>query len=172
MPNSTRKATLSQAQLQNLSLEDLLSGVNPQALAKAASRPRAEAGSINILNRDARREQLIREAAERAKADRAALSPWVPEATVLAVLRTTCTHCQSEFLSPAADSLMVRFRHRRNGSTWETANHPCQRNPSLPRETKFLERQTHACPHCFLEPGVLSHYQQQQSGSAAEEPQQ
>ena len=154
---SNRRPVLTPRQIEALTLDDLLGDLDPSALAKAASTPTAPQRA-NLLNREADRERLIAQAAQRHRAARQNLTPWIPEAIVLLIRETHCSHCAAVWPSPAAESLMVRFRHRRTGDTWEVANHPSQLNPHLPLEKKVLHAKAHACPACFTSGNLLAHY--------------
>lgn len=156
----SNKAQLSKKQMEELSLDDLLSGLDSGKLAKAASsqtRPK----KAQLLSSENEREALIAQAAERHRQTQEKISPWLPECVVLYTQEVLCTHCQSTFRYPAANSLLIRFRHRRNGSSWEVANHPSQLNPALPREQQTLYSRVHACENCFRDASVLTHYSQQ-----------
>lgn len=151
---------LTKKQINDLSLDDLLSGLDSGKVARAAasgSRPKKS----DLLNSENQREALIAQAAQRHRETQQKISPWLPECVVLYTQEVLCTHCGSQFRYPAANSLLIRFRHRKNGSTWEVANHPSQLNPTLSREARTLHSRVHACEHCFRQPSVLAHYSQQ-----------
>lgn len=152
--SNQKKPQLSQAQIDSLTLDDLLGDLDPSKLTKAASdratSPASRPQRANLLNREAEREATIADAARRHREAQTKLSPWLPEAAVLVVEHVTCSCCHSSYTNPAAETTLIRFRHRRNNSTWEVANHPSHLNPSLPREEKVLYRTVLACPQCFF----------------------
>lgn len=90
-------------------------------------------------------EDLIAKAAANA---RAKVTPWEAQAIVLPVVRQYCRHCQAVH-TYTGGSILVRFRHRKNGTIWETAGHPSQQNPNLPRVIRYLDQSLETCHECF-----------------------
>lgn len=156
--SNRRKTNLTAAQIEAMTLDDLLGDLDPSKLAQSAANGKGRPQRVDLLNAEAAREQAIAEAARRHRETQARISPWLPEATIICLEHVECTFCGSHSVVPAAETLMVRFRNRRDGSTWEVANHPSQLNPSLPREEKHLWRKAHACQHCFTAPEAADWY--------------
>lgn len=77
-------------------------------------------------------------------------SPWELIAAILVETRVTCT-CGIQWRIPASEDPLVRFKHKKNGSLWEVANHPAVMRPGLPRKIRILEGSCHACPSCWGE---------------------
>lgn len=151
MSNSSKRMHphFSNHQLKNLSLAELLEGIEPSALLESTTakggKTSTDLRTAEARKADERREEEIRQAAQKAR-----LSPWKPEAIVLLMQETICRGCGSRYLAPGAQTLMTRFRNsRKPDSSWEVAHHPCQQNPSLPREIKYIEEFCEACPNCL-----------------------
>lgn len=80
----------------------------------------------------------------------ARLPKWNAEATILVLTKTRCKCCGTVYFSPAAETLLVRFRNiKRPDETWEIAHHPTLARPNLPREAKTLEISVEVCQNCF-----------------------
>ena len=118
-------------------------GLSPKTKAKLNAKSASAKKSL---------EETIAQAAKQA---RKKVSPWHPTAVILPVLRHHCKACQSEFTSPGGAPL-VRFEHRKNGTIWETAGHPSQQNPNLPKQIRIIEIEVEVCPECFSQTPILS----------------
>lgn len=155
-------------QIKDLTLDDLFSGLDAARVQKAATEGR-RLKKCETLSKEAQREAMIADAAKKHLETQKKISPWIPEANVYCQVQVTCTQCHSSFKYPAAESLLIRFRHRRNGGTWETANHPSQMNPHLPKEIQTVQRKTHCCSFCFQWEETAQHYFTQQAQQAQEQ---
>ena len=80
---------------------------------------------------------------------RRATDPWRVEGVILVIQETTCS-CGTVYRAPAADNLLVRFRHKKSGMLWEIAEHPAMLNKNVTRlPHRIMQGTVTNCEACW-----------------------